>query len=121
MAVQSYTQLIAWQKAIDLVVAVYKISDAFPQTERYGLYSQIRKAAVSVPSNIAEGQARLTTGEFKQFLGTARGSVVEVQTQLLIAERLGFIAKNDSEQVMKSAVEVQSIINGLLRSLQKKN
>src|SRR4051794_35513001 len=83
MVVQSYKQLIAWQKAVDLVVAVYKLSEQFPRSELYGLSSQIRKAAVSVPSNIAEGQARLSTGEFRQFLGNARGSVVEVQTQVL--------------------------------------
>src|SRR3954454_6037636 len=117
MVVQSYKQLIAWQKAIDLVVAVYKLSEQFPRSELYGLSSQIRKAAVSVPSNIAEGQARLSTGEFPQFLGNARGSVVEVQTQLLISERLGFVDAMDSGPVMQSAVEVQCLINGLLKAL----
>jgi four helix bundle protein len=111
----------AWQKAIDLVTEVYKTSSGFPPAEIYGLTRQIRRAAVSVPSNIAEGQARLSTNEFKHFLGTARGSLVEVQTQLVIAERLGFIKKCELDSVMKSAVEVQSIINGLLRSLQAKS
>ena len=90
MEVQSYQDLIAWQKAMVMVTEVYELTKVFPTDERFGLTSQIRRAAVSVPSNIAEGQARNSTGEFVQFLGIARGSLAEVATQLLIARNLKF-------------------------------
>jgi four helix bundle protein len=82
--VQSYRDLVAWQKSMDLVVEIYHWTQSFPRTETYGLTSQLRRAAVSIPSNIAEGHDRLSTGEFRQFLGHARGSLVEVETQILI-------------------------------------
>jgi four helix bundle protein len=82
MKLKSYTELIVWQKAIVLVADVYRATKLFPKEEMYGLISQLRRAAVSVPSNIAEGQGRLSTGEFRHFLGNARGSLFEVQTQI---------------------------------------
>jgi len=88
--VQSYRELIAWPKAIGLVTAVYDYTRAFPDSERFGLTSQLRRAAVSVPSNIAEGQGRASTGEFNQFLGHARGSLLEIETQVLTRKTLGF-------------------------------
>jgi four helix bundle protein len=87
--VQSFRDLIVWQKSIDLATAVYRVTREFPREELYGLTSQIRRCAVSVPSNIAEGQGRMTSGEFRQFLGIARGSNFELQTQIEIARRLG--------------------------------
>jgi four helix bundle protein len=90
--VRSYRDLVVWKKSMALVLDVYRSTQSFPRTETYGLVSQLRRAAVSVPSNIAEGQARLTTGEFKQFLGQARGSLVEVETQIAIARELGYLA-----------------------------
>jgi four helix bundle protein len=87
---QSFRELIVWQRAMELTVAIYRLSRDFPSEERFGLTSQIRRAAVSIPSNIAEGQGRLSVGEFKQFLGIARGSNFEVQTQLEIARALKF-------------------------------
>jgi four helix bundle protein len=83
-----------------LVLDVYRCTQAFPKIETYGLTSQLRRAAVSVPSNIAEGQARLSTGEFKQFLGNARGSLVEVETQILIARDLGYLGNDQSETLL---------------------
>ena len=83
MPVQSYRDLVAWQKAMELVVSVYTCTQNFPKVETYGLISQMRRAAVSVPSNIAEGHARISTGEFRQFLGHALGSLVEIETQTL--------------------------------------
>jgi four helix bundle protein len=100
-----------------LVLDVYRCTQAFPKIETYGLTSQLRRAAVSVPSNIAEGQARLSTGEFKQFLGNARGSLMEVETQILIARYLGYLERNDSENLLSAAAEVGRILNGLLASL----
>ena len=103
-----------------LVLEVYRCTQAFPKIETYGLTSQLRRAAVSIPSNIAEGQARLSTGEFKQFLGNARGSLMEVETQILIARDLGYLDQNQSEALLVSAAEVGRILNGLLASLQSR-
>ena len=85
-----YRELAAWKRAMDMVGMVYRATGCFPREELYGLTSQVRRAAVSVPSNIAEGQGRLTKGEFKQSLGQARGSLQEVETQILLAQRLAF-------------------------------
>jgi four helix bundle protein len=87
-AAQSFRDLLVWQRAMQLTVAIYRLTRDFPREEQYGLTSQIRRAAVSIPSNIAEGQGRSSVGEFKQFLGIARGSNFEVQTQLEIARAL---------------------------------
>ncbi len=100
-----------------LVLDVYRCTQEFPKIETYGLTSQLRRAAVSVPSNIAEGQARLSTGEFKQFLGNARGSLVEVETQILIARDLGHMEQQASERILSAAAEVGRVLNGLLASL----
>jgi len=100
-----------------LVLDVYSSTQAFPRAEGYGLVSQLRRAAVSVPSNIAEGQARLSTGEFRQFLGNARGSLVEVETQILIAQELGYLERDEGERLLRVAAEVGRILNGLLNSL----
>lgn len=117
MSVHSYKDLIAWQKSIDLVTRVYRCTKGFPKDEAYGLTSQVRRAAVSVPSNIAEGQGRLTTGEFRQFLGHARGSLHELQTQLVIARNLGYLSDAKTEELMECSVEVDRVVNGLLTAL----
>jgi len=100
-----------------MVLEVYRCTQSFPRIETYGLISQLRRAAVSVPSNIAEGQARLSTGEFKQFLGMARGSLMEVETQVLIARDLGYLESNQSQALLAAASEVGRILNGLLAAL----
>jgi four helix bundle protein len=87
---QDYHELIVWQKAIELTVCVYRVTQSFPKNELYGLISQMRRASVSVASNIAEGRGRLNPGEFRQFLGLAQGSLYELRTQLLVATRLSF-------------------------------
>ena len=88
---QSYRELIAWQKAMDFVMDVYKVTCAFPKDEQYGLGVQMRRAMIAVPSNIAQGQARYASGEFYQHVGRARGALVEVETQLVIAQNLKYI------------------------------
>ncbi len=100
-----------------LVLDVYRCTQAFPRIETYGLTSQLRRAAVSIPSNIAEGQARLSTGEFKLFLGIARGSLMEVETQILSARNLGYLEDDASENLLAVAAEVGRILNGLPASL----
>ena len=89
----SYRDLIVWQKAITMVTHIYEATQSFPRQETYGLTSQIRRSAVSVASNIAEGQGRLSRREFHHFLGVARGSLIEMETQMVIAENLGFLIK----------------------------
>jgi four helix bundle protein len=115
--VQSYRDLIVWKKAMSLVLDVYRNTQAFPKTETYGLVSQLRRAAVSVPSNIAEGQARLSPSEFKQSLGRARGSLMEVETYVLLAQELAYLERDQSENLLASSAEVGRILNGLLNSL----
>jgi four helix bundle protein len=119
MPVQSYRQLIAWQKAMDFVTEVYRVTREFPQAELYGMTSQLRRAAVSIPSNIAEGQGRQTTGEFRQFLGHARGSLLETETQILLSERLEYLDHNTTATLIAHAAELGRILNGLMNSLEK--
>jgi four helix bundle protein len=119
MASQNYKDLIVWQKAMDLVEAVYTVTKTFPKEEIYGLTSQLRRAAVSIPSNIAEGQGRRSSGEFAHFLSIAHGSLREVETQTLIAERLEYISKQSSMDLMALTSEVGRLLNGLSNSLQR--
>ena len=120
MAVQSFRESIAWQKAMDLSVAVYDVSRVFPKEKMFGLTNQLRRASVSVASNIAEGQGRLTTGEFIQFLGMARGSALEVETQLDLAMRLGLGVPADISDVQRRATEVVRTINASISGLRRK-
>ena len=117
MKVRNYQELIAWQKAMDLVVEIYTISKAFLRDEVYGLTSQTRRAAVSVPSNIAEGQGRRTTADFLRHLSISYGSLREVETQTLIATRLHYVTERRSQAVMNLAAEVGRLLNGLMASL----
>ena len=117
MKVKSYRELIVWQKAMDLVIEAYTISRAFPREEVYGLTSQLRRAAVSVPSNIAEGQGRRTTADFLRHLSISYGSLREVETQTLIATRLGYLTDRRSKDVLDMAAEVGRLLNGLMTSL----
>jgi four helix bundle protein len=114
---RSYRELFVWQKAKALAVEVYKQTEQFPRSEIYGLTSQIRRAAVSVASNIAEGQGRLTTGEFKQFLGHARGSLLELDTQLAIAYDLGYLESQIYDALEHEIHQVLGLLNRLLASL----
>jgi four helix bundle protein len=117
MKVKNYQELIAWQKAMDLVEEIYEDSKSFPREELYGLTSQIRRAGVSIASNIAEGQGRRTTPDFLRHLSIAYGSLREVETQILIAGRLGYLGATTVERVMRGAGEVGRLLNGLMSSL----
>jgi four helix bundle protein len=112
----TYEDLLAWQKAMDLVIAVYRATRAFPKEELYGLTSQLRRAAVSIPSNIAEGKGRFSDKELLQFLSTSRGSVYEVQTQLALAYRLGYINDSDNGRLAEQAASVGQLLNALIRN-----
>jgi four helix bundle protein len=106
-------------KAMDLVENVYTASKLFPKEELYGLTGQIRRAVVSIPSNIAEGQGRKSSGDFARFLAIAYGSLREVETQIRIAERLGYLSKAESQDVLALASEVGRLLNGLSNSLKR--
>jgi four helix bundle protein len=120
MAIQRYRDLIAWQKAMDLVVRVYDLTDPFPPKELYLLTSQIRRAAVSVPSNIAEGQGRRTTREFARHLSIARGSIQELETQVILATKLNYMTESVRSELLERTSETSRLVTGLLRSLRNK-
>ena len=113
----SFKELIVWQKPLDLVTEIYAATSGFPREEMFGLTSQLRRSAVSVPSNIAEGQGRATKGEFIQFLSHARGSLFELEAQIVIAGRLGYLPSQLELDLAGKAEEVARILNGLLTSL----
>ena len=117
MQVKSYKDLIVWQKAMDLVQLVYQATKTFPKEELYGLTNQVRRAVVSIPSNIAEGQARQSSAEFKNFLSIARGSLAEVETQLLIAMRLNYLTQEQLAPIMAVHQEVSKMIPALMAKL----
>ena len=110
MGSRSYSDLLVWQKSIALCRLVYLTCESFPRSELYGLASQMQRAAVSVSSNIAEGQARQHVGEFRQFLAIANGSLAELDTQRVIAEELGLIDHNRSSEIEASITEIRKMI-----------
>ena len=119
MIIESYRDLVAWQKAVDLCDLVYDMTSDFPSCELYGLTSQLRRAAVSVPSNIAEGAGRITTGEFVQSSGYARGSLRESERQVIVARRRRYLTEGDTQEFFSLAEDVGRLINGLIRALQR--
>ena len=114
---QSYKDLLVWQKGIELARIIYKLTANYPADERFGLISQMRRAAVSVPSNIAEGQARHTTGEFIQFISHAEGSLAELDTQLILSLELGFCDKREAAPASALIDELRRMLNVLRRTL----
>ena len=114
---QNYKDLVVWQKGIELAKAIYQLTSKFPSEEKFGLVSQMRRATVSIPSNIAEGQAGHTTGEFVQFISHAEGSTAELETQLILSIELGFIstAKTKNEFILLD--DIRRMLNGLRRKL----
>lgn len=119
MAVTTYRQLEVWQRAIALVEVVYMLAKQFPTEERFGLTSQIQRAAVSIPANIAEGWGRSHRGDFLHHLSIAKGSLMEVETHLILAVKLGFIAKDDAKQAWGLTQQVGEMITGMITGLQK--
>src|SRR5688500_6780886 len=112
-----YRDLIAWQKAMDLADAVYDACEAWPKNEMFGLASQARRAAVSVPSNIAEGQGRGMAGDFARFLGIAYGLLCEVETLVFMAHRRRFVDQPTRDSLIAGSTEVARLIHGLMRSI----
>jgi len=119
MAGKNYTDLIAWQKAMAFVEETYKASSRIPREEIYCLTAQLRRAAISIPSNIAEGQGRQSRREFRKFLRIAHGSLREAETQVLLADRLHYLDGVATAALMRASCEVGRLLNGLIRSLSK--
>ena len=120
MSVKDYRDLIVWKKSIDLAENVYAVSALFPKSEIYGLTSQIRRAAVSVPSNIAEGQGRYSDADFARFLSIANGSVKEIETQLLLSVRLNYLQESQIHVCINLCSEIARLIAGLKEKLHEK-
>jgi four helix bundle protein len=118
MTIRNYRDLLAWQRAMDFVESVYRITREWPREESFGLTYQIRRAVVSVVSNVAEGQGRNNDKEFLRFLNIAHGSLREAETQLLIAQRLGYSAESTIMTALDQAAEVGRLMQGLMRSIQ---
>ena len=117
MANRNFKDLIVWQKSMDLVEEIYRLVDSLPQNEMYGLSSQMRRSAVSIPSNIAEGQKRQSKKEFTQFLSIAQGSNSELQTQLMICNRLELLTDDQSKSALNYTIEIDKMLSKLIQSL----
>ena len=120
MQVNGYKDLKVWQKSMDMVVDIYAITKKFPEDEKYGLKSQMRRAAVSIPSNIAEGRAKRSTKDFMRFLNIAYGSNAELETQLIIAHRLDYIQAALLDRLILQTSEIARMLNGMINALEKK-
>lgn len=114
---QSYKDLVVWQKGIELAKRIYALTRTFPHEERFGLTSQMRRAAISIPSNVAEGQARRTTPEFIRFVSHAEGSAAELDTQIILAVELDFCGKTDVLPIYELNDEIRRMLNALRRKL----
>lgn len=120
MAVQSYQELTVWQKAMDLAVKCYEATKPFPREEQFGMTSQIRRAAASIPANIAEGQGRQHTKEFLNFLSIARGSLKEVETHLILSNRVNLLPKPQLDELLNQTDEISRMLAGLRKSLERR-
>ena len=116
----NFKELLVWEKSIEFVTEIYEITAAFPSEEKFGLVSQIRRAAVSIPSNIAERNSRRSSVNYIQFLKIARGSGAEVETQIIISKNLGFIEEVKCEALTSKITEIMKMINGLINYLKTK-
>jgi four helix bundle protein len=119
MPLQSYKELKVWQKAIDIVEQVYLLTKSFPADEKFGLVSQMRRAAVSVPANVAEGYGRRHRGDYLRYLSVSRGSLLELETHLIVAQRLGYGAGDLHAELVSRIQEVDRMLYALMASLER--
>lgn len=112
--IRNYKDLLVWQRGMDLVEFVYRITGNLPSCEQWGLTSQMRRAAISIPSNIAEGYGRQSTGNYRQFLAISRGSLLELETQVYLCVRLGYVHQNDTEEILSKIVELNKMLSSLI-------
>jgi len=120
MAVQHFRELKVWQAAMDLAAECYRVTKTYPKDELFGMTSQIRRAAASVPANIAEGQGRHHTKEFLQFLSTARGSLMELETHLELSQRVGLLPQEELDNLLNLADQISRMLSGLRQALEAK-
>jgi four helix bundle protein len=118
---ETHKQLIAWQKSVDLVVAIYTLTQQFPPDERFGLVSQIQRSVTSIPSNVAEGLGRKSDGDFARFLCIAYGSSSELETQILVSYRLNFINEKEYNEINGMITEIRKMLNKLISRLRAKD
>ena len=117
-SIKTYRDLLVWQKSMDLVTEIYRLSKSFPQDELYGLSAQIRRSAVSVPTNIAEGYGRQSKQDYLRFLKMASGSLYELQTQIEISQKLSYISKDDYEVIFNRAKEIERMLSSMIRKVE---
>ena len=115
--IRSFKDLLVWQRSMELGVTIYRITQKLPASDQCGLMSQLRRAAVSIPSNIAEGYGRQSTGNYRQFLSISRGSLMEVETQIDICERLKYLAESDTENILNEITEISKIFTSLISKI----
>ena len=118
--IKSYKDLIVWQRSIDFVTEIYELTKMLPTDEKFGLVSQMRRSGVSVPSNLAEGHARIGKNEFKHFVSISLGSLAELETQILICQNLNYFTKIISDDLLENTNEINKMLHGLYKSLNKK-
>jgi len=117
-SIESYRDLLVWQRSMAVVETVYRLTARFPQSEQFGLRAQMRRAAVSVPSNIAEGYGRRSTGEYRHHLSISRGSLLELETQVLISKRLKYLQSNDTEALLSELEQLGNMLRSLISKIQ---
>ena len=117
---KTFRDLLIWQRAMDFVVLIYKCTDSFPDTEKFGLVSQLRRAAISLPSNIAEGYGRNSGGDFNRFLNIAMGSLFEIQTQIELSYLLKYLSKEEFEKLYELTREIERMTDSFIRTLNTK-
>jgi four helix bundle protein len=120
MTIRGYQDLVVWQRSVDLALAIYQASESFPKREIYGLSAQLRRAAISIPSNIAEGHGREHLGDYLHHLSIANGSLMELETQVIIAARRDFLSAETQSQILERSGEVGRMLAGLIRSLKRR-
>lgn len=117
MKIRSYKDLMVWQRSMDLVESIYRMTERLPANEQWGLVSQMRRAAVSVPSNIAEGYGRQSSGNYIQFLSISRGSLLELETQIELCIRLKYLSRIDSEKILTDMMEINKMLTSLISKI----
>jgi len=115
--VRSYKDLLVWQRSMDLVETVYKLTAKLPRTEQFGLVAQMRRSSVSVPSNIAEGYGRQSTGEYRHHLSIGRGSLLELETQVILCQRLGYLEQSKAESILREIEEISKMLAALISKI----
>jgi four helix bundle protein len=115
--IKNYKDLLVWQKGMDLAEAIYRLTESLPVCEQWGLTAQMRRAAISIPSNIAEGYGRQSTGHYKQFLSIARGSLLELETQVYLCIRLGYFRESEAEDILYRSLELNKMLSSLIRKV----